>query len=231
MDKIKVLNLYSGIGGNRKLWPSNIEVTAIENNNQIAKIYQGFFPKDKVIVTDAHQYLLEHYKEYDFIWSSPPCPTHSRTNTFLNAQGCVRYPDMKLWQEIIFLKHWFKGKWCVENVISYYEPLLKPTLLGRHYFWTNFFVPKKQEKDFIAPFNIANARASTRRPCKDDLIALSKWHDFDLTKVNTKGVNKTKGHTTGAILLLRNCVFPPLGKYVFDCAFSIKQTTLLEASK
>ena len=133
---MKVLNLYAGIGGNRKLW-KDVEVIAIENNKEIAKIYQDFFPDDKVIVTDDHSYLLEHYKEFDFIWSSPPCQTHSGTNNFLNAQGVIRYPDMELWQEIIFLKHFFKGKWVVENVVAYYDfiPYQKS---GRHYFWTNF---------------------------------------------------------------------------------------------
>jgi len=28
---MKVLNLYVGIGGNRKLWPKECEVTAVEN--------------------------------------------------------------------------------------------------------------------------------------------------------------------------------------------------------
>ena len=36
---MKVLNLYAGIGGNRKLW-TDVEVTAIENNESIAAIYQ-----------------------------------------------------------------------------------------------------------------------------------------------------------------------------------------------
>jgi len=138
---IKVLNLYAGIGGNRKLWPDEqIEVTAVEIVPKIAKIYQDFFPNDKVIVADAHQYLLEHYKEFDFIWSSPPCPTHSGVNYFLNAQGCIRYPDMGLWQEIIFLQHFFEGSWVVENVESYYEPFFRPVPynVGRHYFWCNF---------------------------------------------------------------------------------------------
>ena len=215
MSKIKVLNLYAGIGGNRKLW-KNVEVVAVENNSKIAEVYQKFFPKDKVVIADAHEYLLEHYKEFDFIWSSPPCPTHSRTNIFLNAQGIIRYPDMKLYEEIVFLKHWFKGKWIVENVISYYEPLVKPVLLGRHYFWANFFIPIQKEKDFVSPFNIANARATTRRPSKDDLINLRKWHGFNLEGVKNEN------------LLLRNCVYPPLGKYVFDCAFSKKQTSLFE---
>jgi len=74
---MKILNLYCGIGGNRKLWQGH-EITAVENNEQIAKIYQDYFPDDKVVVGDAHQYLLEHFEEFDFIWSSPPCPTHSQ---------------------------------------------------------------------------------------------------------------------------------------------------------
>ena len=115
---MRVLNLYAGIGGNRKLW-TDVEVTAVELNPNIAKIYQDFFPEDKVIVADAHQYLLENFKEFDFIWSSPPCPTHSRFNNISNLRGGCKYPDMKLYEEIIYLKHWFKGKYCIENVISY----------------------------------------------------------------------------------------------------------------
>lgn len=64
---MKILNLYAGIGGNRKLWGEDNEVTAIEYDENIAKIYQENFPNDKVIVTDAHEYLLEHFREFDFI--------------------------------------------------------------------------------------------------------------------------------------------------------------------
>ncbi len=114
---MKVLNLYAGIGGNRRLW-EGVEVTAVELNPEIAKIYQDFFPNDKVVVGDAHQYLLDHYKEYDFIWSSPPCPTHSRINT--DGQRDMRYPDMTLYQQIIALSNnWYNGYWVVENVIVY----------------------------------------------------------------------------------------------------------------
>src|SRR4030042_1828158 len=124
---MKILNLYAGIGGNRKLWGDDHEITAIENVPEIAKIYQDFFPKDKVIVTDAHQYLLEHFEGYDFIWSSPPCPTHSqiRYNIGFRANRKYRkvkaiYPDMDLYQEIILLKSYYSGKWVVENTIPYY---------------------------------------------------------------------------------------------------------------
>ena len=124
---MKILNLYACLGGNRYKWnevKEDIEVTAVEYDAELAKLYQERFPNDKVIVADAHQYLLDHYKEFDFIWSSPPCPTHSGTNHFLNAQGCVRYPDMGLYQEIIFLQTFFKGKYCIENVKPYYTPLI-----------------------------------------------------------------------------------------------------------
>ena len=73
---IKILNLYSGLGGNRKLWnklfsiKNQCYITAIENDRAIADIYYNNFPNDKIVITDAHQYLLEHYKEFDFIWSS-----------------------------------------------------------------------------------------------------------------------------------------------------------------
>ena len=135
---MKILNLYCGIGGNRKLW-GNLDITAIEIESKIADKYKKLYPNDKVIVADAHEYLLDHYKEFDFIWSSPPCPTHSRTNYFTqHIRKRPVYPDMKLYQEIIFLDKFFKGKYCVENVISYYNPLIKPKKIGRHYFWANF---------------------------------------------------------------------------------------------
>jgi len=70
---MKILNLYAGLGGNRKLW-ENVQVTAVELDPRIAAIYQRFHPQDRVVVGDAHQYLLDHYSEYDGVWSSPPRP-------------------------------------------------------------------------------------------------------------------------------------------------------------
>ena len=125
---MKILNLYAGIGGNRKLWGDSHDITAVEYKPEIAKIYQDFFPNDKVIIADAHQYLLEHFQEYDFIWSSPPCPTHSQVRFIATygKDGKIRqkpvYPDMALYQEILLLTNYFRGKWCVENVIAFYPP-------------------------------------------------------------------------------------------------------------
>ncbi len=160
---MKILNLYAGIGGNRKLWGDTHEITAVEYKQEIADIYKDYFPNDTVVVADAHQYLLDHYKEFDFIWSSPPCPTHSRTNTFLNAQGIIRYPDMALWQEIIFLQHFYKGKYVVENVKSYYELMFNPKLIGRHYLWSNFFISTiEQPKNDIGRMS-GNRQASSKK--------------------------------------------------------------------
>ena len=134
---MKVLNLYAGIGGNRKLW-EDVEVTAVELDPQIAKIYQDFFPDDTVIVGDAHQYLLDHFKEFDFIWSSRPCPTHSRARFWGWSKSRPVYPDFKLYEEIIFLTHHAECKWVAENVIPYYKPLIEGKILGRYLFWSNF---------------------------------------------------------------------------------------------
>ena len=205
---MKILNLYAGIGGNRKLWTPNgdeHEVTAVENNPEIAKIYQDFFPNDKVIVADAHQFLLEHYKEFDFIWSSPPCPTHSVMNFLHNEQSDkgikMRFPDMKLYEEIIFLKHWFKGNWVIENVISYYDPLIKPYKCGTHYFWSNFYIDKLK---------------TINRGIKEDIKFVEKKLGFNLDKY--KGINKRK--------ILNNCVEPKTGLHILNCAFKHKQMEL-----
>jgi len=195
---MKILNLYAGIGGNRKLWGDEHDVTAVENVPEIAAIYKDFFPGDKVIIGDAHQYLLDHFKEFDFIWSSPPCPTHSVLNYSLSGQGINRFPDMKLYEEIIFLKYWFKGKWVVENVRSYYTPLIKPWEVGRHYFWSNFIIAKKT--DLEVDIGTFNRKASSLAQLK--------------AKKNAKSQIK------------RNCVNPKLGLHVFNMAFKEKQVTL-----
>lgn len=199
---MRILNLYAGLGGNRKLWGDDHEITAVEHNPEVASIYKDLFPADRVEVADAHQYLLDHYREFDFIWSSPPCPSHSRArfSSMVSEKEWVRnryapvYPDMRLYQEIIFLKSHFKGKFCVENVISYYKPLIPPVIFGGHFFWVNFPMPQ---------FAINNNRGHTQ-----DIDGLANLKGFDLSKYDIP--NKR--------LLLRNCVKPELGKHILDWA-------------
>lgn len=200
MKIIKVLNLYAGIGGNRKLWGNNIQVTAVELDPKIAAVYAALHPNDIVIVGDALQYLLEHYKEYHIIWGSPQCPTHSRIRQFLQVQcrgqnAC--YPDMSLYQIIIFLKHNFKGKWVIENVKPYYEPLIKPSFeLQRHFYWSNFEVPQRE-------FTKSKLRSAQINDLQEYLGI-----DISMYKIS----NKRK--------ILRNCVLPEIGKHIFESAIA-----------
>ena len=217
---MKILNLYAGIGGNRKLWGNEHEITAVELDERIAAIYADLFPNDSVIISDAHQYLLDHYGEFDFIWSSPPCPTHSRTNYFLNAQGVVRYADMQLYQEIILLQKFFKGKYCIENVQSYYEPLIRPQISGRHFFWTNFKIPNMKSKIKVTRMwgGVATHGESQSSTRKKELEKLG----FNLDNYCYPAKEK----------LLRNCVEPEIGKAILDIACAsfnerkIKQQTI-----
>lgn len=193
---MKILNLYAGIGGNRKLWGDEHEITAVEYDANIAKVYADHFPNDTVVVADAHQYLIDHFSKFDFIWSSPPCQSHSRIRQLISVghRGIPPiYADMKLWQEIIFLQYNFKGAWIVENVVPYYEPLIKPsTKLHRHLVWSNFDIPQME----FPKYNMRNM----------GIGQLSEVAMVDLTSY--KLPNKRQ--------VLRNCVLPALGKHVFD---------------
>lgn len=193
---MKILNLYSGLGGNRKLWGSEHEITAIENCPDIAETYSGIFPNDIVIVTDARSYLLDNYKKFDFVWSSPPCQTHGqyRKNVGVEAKGYAAvFPDLSLYEQIIFLKHHFKGSWVVENVIPYYEPIIKPTVkIQRHLFWCNFNIP-------FVNFTAKGIRTKNK---------ISDYDDLGVDLQHTKIKNKRQA--------LRNCVDSDLGLHVFN---------------
>lgn len=168
---MKILNLYACLGGNRYKWDevTDVEVTAVELDPELASLYQERFPNDKVVVADAHQYLLDHYKEYDFIWSSPPCPTHSSFQHSMKTKRKMNYPDMKLYQEIIFLDSFYDGLYCVENVIPYYEPLIPAKKRGRHLYWTNFNIPN----------NLRERKAPTMTRTKNELDQWCKFYDYN----------------------------------------------------
>jgi len=174
MKKYKVLNLYSCLGGNRYKW-NDCEVTAVELDPEAARLYKERFPNDIVIVADAHQYLLDNYKEFDFIWSSPPCPSHSRARFARKSTTSAIYPDLKLYEEILFLENWYEGKYCVENVIPYYEPLIPAQKRGRHLYWTNFNLP-----------NDLNERKASIMESKDEVSQWCKFHDYDFRQYKGK---------------------------------------------
>ena len=193
---MRILNLYAGIGGNRTLWDGH-EITAIENDSEIAKAYSDRFPQDEVIVGDAHQYLLTHFSEYDFVWSSPPCPTHGqyRFNVGVRAKNYAPvYPDMQLYEEIILLQHHMNGLWIVENTISYYRPLIPPVKLGRHYVWSNFN---------IEPITIKPNKIRSRNKISD-------WNHLGISLAQYRIKNKRQ--------VLRNAVDARLGEHVLNAS-------------
>jgi DNA (cytosine-5)-methyltransferase 1 len=202
----KVLNLYGGLLGNRDKW-TGVEVTNVELEDSLIEIGKKRKPEDRFIKADAHEYLLRHCDEYDFIWSSPPCQTHSRMMK-ATRHDKKRYTDMSLYQEIIFLDNFFKGLWVVENVKPYYEPLIKPTaIIGRHYFWANFKIDPnfhiEQPKGFITAGTVQETQK------------LKDW-----LGIQYEGNVYYKGnHCPGQVL--RNCVHPDLGLYILEQAQGI----------
>jgi DNA (cytosine-5)-methyltransferase 1 len=216
---MKILNLYACLGGNRYKWGNEHEITAVELDPELARMYQERFPNDTVIVADAHQFLLDHFKEFDVILGSPPCPSHSRVRFTQKNQDFYipEYPNMMLYQEIIFLKHHFNGKYIIENVIPYYEPLIAAQKIGRHLYWCNFILPKDLDRQESKGFMCGQSN--------DEVNKLCELHEIDRDFLNTyKGEqSKTK--------IIRNLVDFEVGKKILDTALGIikkSNTTQLE---
>lgn len=213
MKKYKILNLYACLGGNRYKWDEvaeeagiEIEVIAVELDPELARLYQERFPKDIVIIADAHQYLLDHYKEFDFIWSSPPCPSHSKVRfSQKNRDNCYAvYPDFKLYEEVVLLDNYFEGKYVVENVVPFYEPLIPAKKRGRHLYWTNFLLPSdiRERKEGAGIISKAN----------NEVDVLCKFHNYDFYKY--KGTQRRDK-------IARNLVDYEAGKTILETALGI----------
>jgi len=214
MSEIKVLNLYAGLGGNRKLW-TNCKVTAVENYEPVAKVYKKLYPEDNLIIGDAHDYLLNNYEEYDFIWTSPPCPTHSKMMVATKHKK-KWYPDMALYQQVIFLNTFFKGGYVVENVTPYYEPLISGKKMGRHLMWSNFHFPY---------LDIKKPKGLMKYGGLKGMKELQKWLGIHFDEI----IYYKNNHCPAQIL--RNCVHPKLGKHILDYYLStlnIKTETIIQ---
>ena len=120
---------------------------------------------------------------------------------------------MKLYQEILFLKHIYKGKYCVENVIPYYEPLIPAKKRGRHLYWTNFNLP-----------NTLNERNDIKGIIgkTNDIKKLSKFHNYDFYKY--KGKQSTSK-------IAKNLVDYEAGKTILETALGIINNNNKEQTK
>lgn len=202
---MKILNLYAGIGGNRMKWGDEHQITSIEYDPNIAHIYSQLFPQDELIIADAKEYLLNNYKDFDLIWASPPCQSHSRARLWE-----PKFIDLSLYEIIIFLENHFEGIWVVENVIPYYEPLIKPNaVISRHNFWSNIDLRDIKISNKMK-LSIENARVED----------FASYYQIILEKIDFKPGTKK-------IQIFRNMVEPEIGKLILDrCIKPI--TTLLE---
>ena len=109
---------------------------------------------------------------------------------------------MKLYEEILFLQTHFKGKYVVENVIPYYEPLIQAQKRGRHLYWTNFKLPSVvSERD--------KAKISSG---KNEVNNLCDFHDYDFRKY--EGEQRTDK-------IARNLVDYEAGKTIFATALGV----------
>jgi len=114
---------------------------------------------------------------------------------------------MKLYQEIILLKEFFKGKWVVENVKPYYPMLIPGKEIERHLFWSNFR---------LSTFKVS-------KPIRKNIIDTSfdelvDWLGFP-REVFEKSIYFPGSHDRTQVV--RNCVHPEIGLHIFNCAQGI----------
>ena len=122
---------------------------------------------------------------------------------------------MGLYEEIIFLDNMFSGKYVVENVIPYYEPLIPAHKRGRHLYWTNFNLPTSLNERKLGGNTIE----------KGDIKKLCEFHDYDFyTYKGKQRMNK----------IARNLVDYEAGRTILETAIGIinkqneKQTTIFD---
>ena len=114
----------------------------------------------------------------------------------------MKYPDMKLYEEVIFLDNFFDGRYVVENVIPYYEPLISAKKRGRHLYWTNFNLPN----------NIGVRKVGIGGSTVDEMNKLIEFHGYDFRKYNGDQ-NKIK--------IARNLVDYEAGRTILETALNI----------
>lgn len=211
----KILNLFAGFGGNRSSW-KNVQVDAVEIEPEIAKIYKKRFPEDQVFVQDVDSFLRDknnNLEDYDLIWASPPCTTHSQMQKFPRSETTrIAIPRMdQIYGLMIWFPRNYSGKWVIENVQPYYiAPIPRTVFIDRHYFWANFPIKKTTFRNGTN-WKHGKIGGIMRKP----ISLLIK--ELDLTPV-LADIKATFGRHTKKRYeqVIRNCVDPKVGKYILD---------------
>jgi DNA (cytosine-5)-methyltransferase 1 len=129
-----------------------------------------------------------------------------------------RFPDMRLYEEIVYLRQFCSSWWIVENVKPYYGALLEPTTVGRHLFWSNF---EFTADDVPRPKGFIQQTKVTKQDLHD-------WLDIHFEKniyykwTDAEGVLH-KNHCPFQIL--RNAVHPKLGLQILDAVLHLQKET------
>jgi len=200
--KTEILNLFSGLGGNRKFW-ENCNVTSVEIDSKIANTYKLNFPHDEIIISNAYIYLINNYEKFDFIWASPPCQTHTKMIKSGRNRKPI-YQDFRLYEIIFFLQNYYKGKWIVENIKPFYKPLIEPTKeLNRHLIWSNFDIPDFEFKNIKNFINKGNSEGANE---------MKKWLGIDYPG----NIYYKNNHDPAQVL--RNCLHPKIGEHIYKSA-------------
>lgn len=235
----RILNLYAGIGGNRKGFEIaakklglKIEVTAVELDPEIAAEYKRNWPHDNVLVEDAYNYLLWNYEHFDFIWSSPSCLTFTNINYVLHNQisekypkGNRRYPELnQLYGQIIILSSFFKGDWIVENVKPFFINSVTPFMesafqLNRHYYWSNRTIKGKYSQSDFTISGMQNKRTKRKSGRKSSAIEIATKDKL----IDLLGITLSKEYKGNSLQVLRNCVVPDDAEYIFQQIISPTQ--------
>lgn len=196
---MRVLNAYAGIGGNRHLWPAEWDITAVELDERIAAEYARRYPQDQTLVEDAHAFVLERAHQFDAVWTSPPCPTHSRIQRTLVSRFGKTEPDPRLWLEIEHLQQ-LGRRYVVENVHTYYAPPIAPDVVtDRHYYWVS------AAPALINPYEV---------------VKLARAHSTSDEIADSYGLERlAPGSVSDRRKTMRNAVVPLEGLQIAEAAF------------
>lgn len=208
---MKVLSAFSSVGiGETLIHKKNpkIQFTSIEIMPPLSREYKKRFPNSKTIIGNAYEHIYNHFNEYDIIMASPPCQNYSYLNPNKNLEK-----DNRIFDLITFLKkkHII---FYVENVKSkylFYNTSNKPTLINRHYFWSNVILIKSIKiPKFPYNFTKATYKRSGLSKTETYIQDLQKWLGVKLSKrFYIRG-----NHSPGQIY--REAIHPILNLNIFE---------------
>jgi len=145
------------LGFQRFMKENNIcfEYVAVDNDRKVLQVHSLLNPHSKTVLEDAWLISDDRLLQYDFVWASPPCESHS---VLCWKRKDKPKPDMRLWWLIRRLRK-LKVPFIVENVRPYYGTILKPTAkAGRHLLWSNLSLKSVQLNSNVTFYDIHNRR-------------------------------------------------------------------------